>query len=95
MNTGARLTDVYQNGMLVHHKIRHGATQTVIVKQVQHVQVNDGGPAVVAGTMKRSGAKKANCGVQRRELYLPEIASERIESLLARDPLRQLRLLAR
>jgi hypothetical protein len=42
-------------GLLVHHKIRHGATQTVIVKQqVQQVQVNEGGQAVVAGWMKRS-----------------------------------------
>jgi hypothetical protein len=44
LNAAARLMDVFQNGVLVHHKIRHGATQTVIVKQqVQQVQVNDGG----------------------------------------------------
>ena len=29
----ARLMDVFQNGVLVHHKIRHGPTQTVIVEQ--------------------------------------------------------------
>ena len=47
LNCGARLMDVYQNGMLVHHKMRHGATQTVIVRQqVQHVQVNDRGRAL-------------------------------------------------
>ncbi len=41
LNAAARLMDVYQNGVLVHHRIRHGATQTVIVKQqVQQVQVN-------------------------------------------------------
>jgi len=60
LNAAARLMDVYQNGLLVHHKIRHGATQTVIVKQqVQQVQVNEGGQAVVAGTMKRNRRKPA------------------------------------
>jgi len=33
LNAAARLMDVYQNGLLVHHKIRYGAMQTVIVKQ--------------------------------------------------------------
>jgi hypothetical protein len=33
LNAAARLMDVSQNSLLVHHKIRHGATQTVIVKQ--------------------------------------------------------------
>jgi hypothetical protein len=59
LNAAARLMDVYQNGVLVHHKIRHGATQTVIVKQqVQQVQVNDGGQAVVAGSMRRDKRRK-------------------------------------
>ena len=54
LNAAARLMDVFQNGVLVHHKIRHGATQTVIVKQqVQHVQVNHGGQALVTATMRR------------------------------------------
>ena len=53
-----RLMDVHQYGMLVHHKMRHGATQSVIVKQqVQHFQVNDGGQAVVTGTVKRGGRR--------------------------------------
>ena len=58
LNAAARLMDVFQNGVLVHHKIRHGATQTVIVKkQVQQVQVNDGGQAIVATTVaNRRGA---------------------------------------
>jgi hypothetical protein len=59
LNAAARLMDVYQSGLLVHHKIRHGATQTVIVKQqVQQVQVNDGGQAVVAGSMRRGKRPK-------------------------------------
>jgi hypothetical protein len=63
-NAAARLMDVFQNGMPVHHKVRHGATQTVIVKQqVQQVQVDEGGQAVVAGTMKR--AKRARRAVRK------------------------------
>ena len=55
LNAATRLMDVYQNGVLVHHKVRHGATQTVIVKQqVQQVQVNDCGQAVVAATVRRA-----------------------------------------
>ncbi len=58
LNAAARLMDVFQNGVLVHHKIRHGATQTVIVKQqVQQVQVNDGGQALVAGTIAKGMAR--------------------------------------
>jgi hypothetical protein len=61
LNAAARLLDVYQNGLLVHHKIRHGATQTVIVKQqVQQVQVNDGGQVVVARTMKRGRQQRTS-----------------------------------
>jgi hypothetical protein len=56
LNARARVLDVYQPRMLVHHKIRHGATQTVIVKQqIQQVQVNDGGRAVVAAGIRGKG----------------------------------------
>ena len=50
LNAAARLMDVYQNGVMVHHKIRHGATQNraIVKQQVQQVQVNDGGQIVVA-----------------------------------------------
>jgi len=56
LNAAARLMDVFQNGVLVHHRFRHGATQTVIVKQ--QVQVNEGGQAVVAGSMRRGKRRK-------------------------------------
>jgi hypothetical protein len=55
LNAAARLMDVYQNGLLVHHRLRTGGKQTVTVKHVvvhQQVQVNEGGQEVVAGTMK-------------------------------------------
>ena len=48
-NAAARLMDVYQAGFLTLHKIRTGGKQTVVV---QHVQVSDGGQAVIAGNMK-------------------------------------------
>jgi hypothetical protein len=56
LNAAARLMDVYQNGMLVLHKLRTGGKQTVTVKHVvvhQQVQVNEGGQAVIAGTVKQ------------------------------------------
>ncbi len=53
-NAAARLMDVSQNGVLVFQRIHKGATQTVVV---QHAQVNDGGQAVVAGTMKQRRRK--------------------------------------
>jgi hypothetical protein len=59
LNAAARLMDVFQNGVLVHHKIRHGATQTVIVKQ--QVQVNEGGQALVTGHVaaRKKGSRRS------------------------------------
>jgi hypothetical protein len=45
-NAAARLMQTYQQALLVFAKVRNGGKQTVIV---QHVQVNDGGQAVIAG----------------------------------------------
>jgi hypothetical protein len=47
-NTAARLMAAYQRGMLTLQRIRTGGKQTVTV---QHVQVNSGGQAVVAGAV--------------------------------------------
>jgi hypothetical protein len=63
LNAAARQMDVYQNGMLVLHRLRTGGKQTVTVKHVvvhQRVQVNEGGRAVIAGTVKqrRRGERK-------------------------------------
>jgi len=47
-NAAARMMQVYQEGLLTLQKIRTGGKQTVVV---QHVQVSEGGQAVVAGSM--------------------------------------------
>jgi hypothetical protein len=45
----SRLTTAYQNGLVTLDRLRAGGKQTIVV---QHVQVNGGGQAVVAGKMK-------------------------------------------
>jgi len=45
-NAAARLMQTYQQGALALTKLRGGGAQTIVV---QHVQVNDGGQAVIAG----------------------------------------------
>tara|TARA_Y100000294_G_scaffold140947_1_gene134827 strand:- start:1302 stop:2009 length:708 start_codon:yes stop_codon:yes gene_type:complete len=47
-NTSAKLMDVYQKGILALSKVRTGGKQTVTV---QHVNVADGGQAVVTGDL--------------------------------------------
>ena len=51
INAAARLMSSYQDGLKALHQIRKGGQQIVTV---QHVQVTDGGQAVVAGTVKGS-----------------------------------------
>jgi hypothetical protein len=53
-NAAARMMDVYQAGLLTLQKIRTGGKQTVVV---QHVQVSDGGQAVIAGSLGDRGSK--------------------------------------
>jgi hypothetical protein len=48
-NAAARMMDVYQAGFLALQKIKTGGKQIVVV---QHVQVSEGGQAVIAGNMK-------------------------------------------
>lgn len=50
LNTAARFMDVYQKAVLTINKLRTGGQQTVVV---QHVQVTDGGQAVVNGAVER------------------------------------------
>lgn len=47
-NAAARMMQVFQEGLLTLQKIRTGGKQTVVV---QHVQVSEGGQAVIAGSM--------------------------------------------
>jgi hypothetical protein len=49
LNTSARLMGSFQDGMTTLHRMRRGGQQTVTV---QHVQVSDGGQAVVAGSVE-------------------------------------------
>jgi hypothetical protein len=48
-NAAARMMQVYQEAFLTLQKIRTGGKQTVVV---QHVQVSQGGQAVIAGSVK-------------------------------------------
>jgi hypothetical protein len=47
-NAGARAMQVYQEGLLTLQKLRTGGKQMVVV---QHVQVSEGGQAVIAGNV--------------------------------------------
>lgn len=55
INTASKLMDVCQKGLTTVHKVRNGGQQTVTV---QHVQIGDGGQAVVNGTANIRGAGK-------------------------------------
>jgi hypothetical protein len=55
MNASARMMESYQHGMLTLAKIRSGGQQTVVV---QHVNVGDGGRAMVAGQVKLRGKRR-------------------------------------
>ena len=51
-NSSAKMMDAYQKGVLALHKLRKGGKQVVTV---QHVNVSDGGQAVVAGGINGGG----------------------------------------
>jgi hypothetical protein len=55
MGQMARLMTAYQSGALAIQNMRRGGKQTVVV---QHVQVTEGGQAVVVGNVKGGGAGK-------------------------------------
>jgi hypothetical protein len=58
MNSAARIMQVYQEGLLVLQKLRTGGRQTFLV---QHVQVSEGGQAVITGSMKSgTGARNGS-----------------------------------
>jgi len=58
-NAAARLMQTYQQGALALTKIRGGGAQTIVV---QHVQVNDGGQAVIAGQARGASGKGGEGG---------------------------------
>jgi hypothetical protein len=51
-NSSARMMDAFQKGTLTLHKLRNGGSQVVTV---QHVNVSDGGQAVVTGGIRNGG----------------------------------------
>jgi hypothetical protein len=53
-NAAARMMQVYQEAFLTLQRIRTGGKQTVVV---QHVQVSQGGQAVIAGRLKSDKEK--------------------------------------
>jgi hypothetical protein len=57
LNASARMMESYQHGMLTIQKVRSGGQQTVVV---QHVNVGDGGRAMVAGQVKLRGKDRRN-----------------------------------
>jgi hypothetical protein len=57
-NAAARMMQVYQEGLLTLHKLRTGGKQTLVV---QHVQVSDGGQAVIAGSIKGAEGGRHDC----------------------------------
>ena len=62
-NTIGRLTTSFQSGMLALERVRSGGKQHVLVQHIhQHVQVQEGGQAMVAGQVKAEGQRKARGG---------------------------------
>jgi hypothetical protein len=59
-NAAARMMQVCQEALMTIHRIRCGGRQTVIV---QHVQVADGGKAVVAGNVNGNGSRDQVGGI--------------------------------
>jgi hypothetical protein len=55
-NSSAKMMDAFQKGTLALHKLRTGGTQTVTV---QHVNVSEGGQAVVTGGIKQGGVDES------------------------------------
>ena len=53
-NACARLMQIFQDGIRLIDKIRTGGRQVVVV---QHVQVSEGGQAVIAGKVQTRGGK--------------------------------------
>lgn len=58
-NAAARLMSSFNEGALTLHKLRTGGKQTVVV---QHVQVSDGGQAVIAGDLTTGGGGLSTTG---------------------------------
>ncbi len=58
-NAAARMMDTFQKGLLALYKLQNGGQQVVTV---QHVQISEGGQAVIAGTVKGSSRGRKGGG---------------------------------
>src|SRR5271166_256850 len=67
-NAAARMMQVYQEALLTLQKIRTGGKQVVVV---QHVQVSQGGQAVIAGSMEAGDRGRANVGGAKKIVGTP------------------------
>jgi len=67
-NAAARMMQVYQEALLTLQKLRTGGKQTFLV---QHVQVAEGGQAVIAGNMKAGGRQCRKGGHSKNEGNTP------------------------
>ena len=66
-NTAARLMDVAQAAIVTLSRTRNVGKQLVVVQHVhQHVQVSEGGQAVVAGQLKGAGGPLNRGGKTRK-----------------------------
>ena len=64
LNVSGRMMETGQHGVLALHRLRHSGRQVMVV---QHVHINDGGQAVVAGQMKARGrSKKTAEGIHKK-----------------------------
>jgi len=64
INTAAKLMDTYQKAMLTVNRLHTGGQQTVTV---QHVQVTDGGQAVINGAVHTGGQLSGRGRVSKNE----------------------------
>ena len=63
LGTATRMMTTFQTGLLTLQKLKQKGKQTVVVKHVQVVQVQDGGQAVVAGRIaSEPGASATGTG---------------------------------
>ena len=76
-SASARMMTAFQQGLLTLQRLRTGGQQVVTV---QHVQVNEGGQAVVAGTMGRGSRKQ-----KMRVLPMDRDADPRADTLMPAD----------
>ena len=87
-NAAARMMKAYQEGMLTLGRMRTGGRQVVTV---QHVQVSEGGQAIVAGTVSTRTGSQRERGVSMNQTDEPHAAgwSKALQAALGSAPMRR------